>query len=272
MARLRNKYLHVPVDAVLHPASASAQEAATEQKDKAARALADERRRGYVERRQREAESKAVQQRAREQQVREWLAKVVKQSRERLAGARRVVGGSVARVRWRAEKQTAEPRDTFDFTSYRILAAAALVVGMLGGWTISEGLYAASVYNNHVLVASLFSADRALYVGTILVLMTKLTIRLEIAPLSSVFITLYVIFFLTTFVRNAVGSDLFLVSVLSITAQVVLLWLTVATNFGLRKDKNMLTVAIVTGAMQGLVGYVFHDILLPDQPFRSRTH
>jgi TIR domain len=36
MGRLRNKFLNVQVDAVLHPASDSAQQAATEQKDKAA--------------------------------------------------------------------------------------------------------------------------------------------------------------------------------------------------------------------------------------------
>src|SRR5262245_20609709 len=41
MERLRNKFLNVPVDAVLHPASDSAQQAATEQKDKATMALAD---------------------------------------------------------------------------------------------------------------------------------------------------------------------------------------------------------------------------------------
>src|SRR5262249_48694178 len=38
MERLRNKFLNVPVDAVLHPASDFAQQAATEQKDKAASA------------------------------------------------------------------------------------------------------------------------------------------------------------------------------------------------------------------------------------------
>src|SRR5262249_52650176 len=41
MERLRNKFLNAPVDAVVHQASSSAQQAATEQKDKAARALAD---------------------------------------------------------------------------------------------------------------------------------------------------------------------------------------------------------------------------------------
>src|SRR5262249_51105796 len=44
MERLRNKFLNVEVDAVLHPASDSAQQAATEQKGKAARALEEERR------------------------------------------------------------------------------------------------------------------------------------------------------------------------------------------------------------------------------------
>ena len=42
MERLRNKFLNVPVDAVLHPASDSAQQAAKEQKDKATMALGDE--------------------------------------------------------------------------------------------------------------------------------------------------------------------------------------------------------------------------------------
>jgi hypothetical protein len=43
MGRLRNKFLNVPVDAVLHPASLSAQQAATEQKDKATMALGEAR-------------------------------------------------------------------------------------------------------------------------------------------------------------------------------------------------------------------------------------
>jgi hypothetical protein len=42
MERLRNKFLNVPVDAVLHSASVSAQQAATEQQDKAERALGQE--------------------------------------------------------------------------------------------------------------------------------------------------------------------------------------------------------------------------------------
>jgi hypothetical protein len=39
MGRLRDRFLNVPVDAVLHSASASAQQAAAEQKDRATRAL-----------------------------------------------------------------------------------------------------------------------------------------------------------------------------------------------------------------------------------------
>src|SRR5262245_54648590 len=41
MERLRNRFLNVPVDAVLHSASDSAQQAATKQKDKAAMALGE---------------------------------------------------------------------------------------------------------------------------------------------------------------------------------------------------------------------------------------
>jgi hypothetical protein len=44
MDRLRNRFLNVPVDAVLHPASDSAQRIAKEQKDKAAMALGSEQR------------------------------------------------------------------------------------------------------------------------------------------------------------------------------------------------------------------------------------
>jgi hypothetical protein len=44
MERLRNRFLNVPVDAVLHSASISAQQAATEQKDKATMALGDQQR------------------------------------------------------------------------------------------------------------------------------------------------------------------------------------------------------------------------------------
>lgn len=44
MGRLRNKFLNVEVDTVLQPASDSAQQAATEQKDKATMALEDEQR------------------------------------------------------------------------------------------------------------------------------------------------------------------------------------------------------------------------------------
>jgi hypothetical protein len=46
MERLRDKFLNVPVDAVLHPASDFAQQAATEQKDKATMALGKARRGG----------------------------------------------------------------------------------------------------------------------------------------------------------------------------------------------------------------------------------
>jgi TIR domain len=46
MERLRNKFLSVSVDMVLHPASLSAQQAATSQKGNAARALLDEHREG----------------------------------------------------------------------------------------------------------------------------------------------------------------------------------------------------------------------------------
>src|SRR5262249_29727654 len=42
MERLRSKFLHVPVDAVLHPASDSAQQVAKEQKDKAVKTITEQ--------------------------------------------------------------------------------------------------------------------------------------------------------------------------------------------------------------------------------------
>jgi hypothetical protein len=54
MDHLRNRFLSVPVDAVLHPASLFAQQAATEQKDKAAMALAAQQAREQEERKRAE--------------------------------------------------------------------------------------------------------------------------------------------------------------------------------------------------------------------------
>src|SRR5262249_9172774 len=42
MERLRSKFLHVPVDAELHPASDSAQQVAKEQKDKAVKTITEQ--------------------------------------------------------------------------------------------------------------------------------------------------------------------------------------------------------------------------------------
>jgi hypothetical protein len=69
MERLRNKFLSVSLDTVLHPASFSAQQAATEQKGKAARALADEHRKGEDGQLRNAAQAKAAHQ-AREQEER----------------------------------------------------------------------------------------------------------------------------------------------------------------------------------------------------------
>jgi TIR domain len=68
MERLRIKFLNVPVDAVLHPASDSAQQVAKEQKDKARaeaeRRVEEEKRAAEEERRKREAE---IEQRRKEE-------------------------------------------------------------------------------------------------------------------------------------------------------------------------------------------------------------
>jgi hypothetical protein len=73
MERLRNKFLNVQVDAVLHPPSDSAQQVAKEQKDKAeseAKRRADELQRADDERKRQEAETKRREDEARSAPVR----------------------------------------------------------------------------------------------------------------------------------------------------------------------------------------------------------
>jgi phage-related holin len=69
MERLRNKFLNVPIDAVLHPASDSAQQVAKEQKDKATMA-AEAQHRAEEERRKRRKEA-AARHRAEEERRRD---------------------------------------------------------------------------------------------------------------------------------------------------------------------------------------------------------
>jgi hypothetical protein len=73
MERLRNRFLNVRVDAVLHPASESAQRVAKEQKDKASIALgeaeAEAKRRAEEETRQRAAEEERRKREAEEADV-----------------------------------------------------------------------------------------------------------------------------------------------------------------------------------------------------------
>src|SRR5262249_43099103 len=60
MRRLRDKFLNVLVDVVLHPPSLLGQQAATEQKDKATMALGDEHRKGEDEQPRNAAQAEAA--------------------------------------------------------------------------------------------------------------------------------------------------------------------------------------------------------------------
>jgi hypothetical protein len=82
MERLRNKFLSVSLDTVLHPASLSAQQAATEQKGKAARALADEHRKGEDEQPRNAAQAKAARQAREEERKREEEANARRNAEE----------------------------------------------------------------------------------------------------------------------------------------------------------------------------------------------
>ena len=82
MERLRNKFLNVPVDAVLHPASDSAQQVATEQKDKATKALADDRRKGEDEQPRNAAQATAARQAREEERKREEEANARRNAEE----------------------------------------------------------------------------------------------------------------------------------------------------------------------------------------------
>ena len=71
MERLRNKFLSVSLDTVLHPASLSAQRAATEQKDKATMALGEALRQPWLSPEPRKQEETAAQQRVEEERRRQ---------------------------------------------------------------------------------------------------------------------------------------------------------------------------------------------------------
>jgi hypothetical protein len=113
MERLRNKFLNVPVDAVLHPASDSAQQVATEQKDKATRAADEQRKRAATER-------------PHASKVRPWL----------IGGG--AVGAYSARTNFeRLQRHTGDDTATFMHALYRVAGSK------------SANNYAAGVYLRH---------------------------------------------------------------------------------------------------------------------------
>jgi formylglycine-generating enzyme required for sulfatase activity len=85
MERLRDKYLNVPVEAVLHPASDSAQQVAKEQKDKAG---SEAKRRAQEETQQRTAEQERRKREAEIEQRRKKEAEAKRQEERRNADGR----------------------------------------------------------------------------------------------------------------------------------------------------------------------------------------
>ncbi len=109
MERLRNKFLNVQVDAVLHPTSDSAQQVAKEQKDKAA---SEAKRRSEEDARQREAEEERRKREAEMEQRRKEVAEAKRQEDE-AQRAREVEADRKAeaeRRRAEAERRAAEDR------------------------------------------------------------------------------------------------------------------------------------------------------------------
>jgi hypothetical protein len=96
MERLRNKFLSVSLDTVLHPASLSAQQAATEQKDKATMALGEAlHQAGPLPEESRKQEEAATQQRAEEEsRKKEAQAKRLAMAETQRAKERRVIEGN----------------------------------------------------------------------------------------------------------------------------------------------------------------------------------
>ena len=133
--------------------------------------------------------------------------------------------------------------------SYFKIAVAAVPIGMISGWMLDAHLYVGDAK-----YSSLLSAYRAVYAGAIVLLMAKLAIRQKIANLFFAFISLYILFFLTTFATNLIGAPSSIMSALATTVRVAVLWLIVASFFRSPKyavrDKKMLTVAIAVGAVQ----------------------
>jgi formylglycine-generating enzyme required for sulfatase activity len=129
MGRLRNGFLNVPVDAVLHSASVSAQQAATEQKAKAAMALAL-----ADEQHKRDDEQKAAQAEAARQ------AREQTERRQQEAEAqRRVENEAQAAAEQKAEAQAEAERQAqqVEPSRFGLVTASVLgvvVVGSVGVW------------------------------------------------------------------------------------------------------------------------------------------
>jgi TIR domain len=144
------------------------------------------------------------------------------------------------------------------------IAVAALLTGIVAGWTINAGFYAGSVERGY---GHLLSVDRALYTAMILLVMDALSVRLEAIKGALVFIILYLIYFSITFSTNwaAPGSDI--VGALGTAARLVVSWIAVAGILwpkGVLKDVRMLMIAIAAGSLQGLVNVFIGKILAQD--------
>ena len=89
MERLRNRFLNMPVQAVLHPSSLSAQQAATEQKDKATMALGEALQQPWLSPQEPRKQEETAAQRHRAEEERRRQEKLQEEARQRAEERRR---------------------------------------------------------------------------------------------------------------------------------------------------------------------------------------
>jgi len=109
MERLRNKFLSVSLDTVLHPASLSALQAATEQKDKATMALGDALHQPWQSSEERRKQEEAAAQHRAEKQRRRQEAEDRRRVDEAEAERRRLEEEEEAKLATKEEQRRAQP-------------------------------------------------------------------------------------------------------------------------------------------------------------------
>lgn len=154
---------------------------------------------------------------------------------------------------------------TIEYQLYLKIAGAALLIGIVAGWTISVGFYAWSVAGGY---GHLLSADRALYAATILLVLDALSVRPEPINSAFVFIILYIIYFVITSSTNWLAPNSDIVSALATAARLAISWIIVASTLwspkSAFKDIRALAIVIGAGILQGVINVLAGKVLPPD--------